>query len=78
MLMSKKNQRGDTLIEVMVAMAIVASVLGAAYTTSARALRLARQAQERAEAVKFTQSQIESLKYLSKTKPTEVFVDKKI
>lgn len=60
------TQTGDTLVEVMLAMAIVASVLGAAYGTASRSLRTGRAAQERTEALRHVESQIEQLKSLAK------------
>jgi prepilin-type N-terminal cleavage/methylation domain-containing protein len=56
------KQRGDTLIEVMIALAIVSSVIGMSYATASRALRTGRAAQERTEALKLVEGQIEILK----------------
>jgi len=56
-----RKQNGDTLIEVMIALAIIGSVIAISYATASRALRTGRAAQERTEAVKFVESQVESL-----------------
>lgn len=60
-----KNQVGDTIIEVMLAVVVVGMVLGASYATATRALRTGRFAQEQTEALKQAESQIEKLKYIS-------------
>ena len=61
----KLSQRGDTIVEVMLSIAIIGMVLGASYTTSTRALRTGRFAQEHTEALKLAESQIEKLKYIA-------------
>lgn len=57
----KRRQAGDTIVEVMIVLAILGSAIGISYTTASRSLLNARQAQENAEATKIAQSQIESL-----------------
>lgn len=59
------NSIGDTLIEVLIATAIVSSILGGAYVTSNRSLRTTRQAEERVEALKYAESQVEKLRVAS-------------
>lgn len=56
---------GDTLVEVMISMAIIALVLGSSYSLAIRATNTGRQAQERVEATKLIEGQIEKLKYRS-------------
>jgi prepilin-type N-terminal cleavage/methylation domain-containing protein len=56
------TQAGDTLIEVMIAMAIIGLVIAVSYSTANRALQVGRRAQERTEALKEAESQIETLK----------------
>lgn len=67
-----KKQRGDTIIEVMLSLAIVGMSLGIAYAITNRSLATGRAAQERIEAVKLAESQLEGLKsvYSSTTKST--------
>jgi len=55
------NQSGDTIVEVLLAIAVVSVVLGGAYASVSRSLNSARASQERNEAVKFVESQLESL-----------------
>jgi prepilin-type N-terminal cleavage/methylation domain-containing protein len=62
MLKILKSSRGDTLIEVMISMAVIATVLGSAYAISSRSIKVGRLAQERVEAVKLLESQLETLK----------------
>lgn len=61
----KTNQIGDTIVEVMIAIAVIGMVLGVSYATAARALRAGRAAQEQTEALKLAESQVEKLKYLA-------------
>ncbi|MCA9347460.1 type II secretion system protein [Candidatus Saccharibacteria bacterium] len=57
-----KRSRGDTLIEVMIALAIISSVIAVSYATASKALLVGRAAQERTEALKLLEGQIETLK----------------
>lgn len=61
----KLNQIGDTIVEVMIAVAVLGTVIGGVYSVASRSLRNARQAQERSEALKYTESQIEQLKQIA-------------
>lgn len=60
--MFKLNDVGDTIVEVLIATAIVSLILGGAYATSTRSLKTTRQAEERVEALKYTESQLERLR----------------
>jgi prepilin-type N-terminal cleavage/methylation domain-containing protein len=55
------NQSGDTIIEVLIAMAILAVILTGAYATSNRSLITERDAQEHSEALTVAQTQVEDL-----------------
>jgi Tfp pilus assembly protein PilV len=59
-----KNQTGDTIVEVMIAILVVSAVLGGAYVTSNHSLKNTRQAQEHAVALKYAESQLEQIKSL--------------
>jgi Tfp pilus assembly protein PilV len=65
--MLKLNQKGDTIVEVLISMGVIATVLGAAYGISNRSLRIGRLSQERVEAVKLLETQLETLKSRVKT-----------
>jgi len=53
---------GDTIVEVLLAIAILGSVLSGAYVTAGRSQKNIRQAQERGEALQLVQAQIEQVK----------------
>lgn len=69
----KQNQRGDTIVEVLISIAVISLILGGAYITTNNSLRAERGAQERTDASKLVESQIESLKNLADTGNTEIF-----
>lgn len=56
------GERGDTIVEVLIAIAIVGLVLASAYATSNRSTLNIQDAQERSEALKLAQSQIELMR----------------
>lgn len=56
------NHRGDTIVEVLIAVSIVSFILVTAYATSTRAMGSIREGQERQEALSLAQSQIELLR----------------
>lgn len=55
-------QRGDTIVEVLISLGVLAMVIGGAYSIVNVALRNSRQAQERSEATKLAESHVEMLK----------------
>lgn len=61
-LFSKLDSAGDTIVEVLLAIAIVSVTLGAAYVAANRSLRATRLSQERGEALKYAESQVEMLR----------------
>lgn len=65
----KLKQTGDTIIEVLIAMTVASSVLGISYATANRNLLITRASQERSEAARLIQGQIESLRYVNNTAP---------
>jgi len=60
----KLNQRGDTLIEVAIAIVIVGTILFSAYVLSSKAFQLGQSAKERSQAVQLAQQQAEGLRSL--------------
>jgi prepilin-type N-terminal cleavage/methylation domain-containing protein len=68
-----RRERGDTLVEVLIAIAVVSLVLGGAYATTNRSLLASRDAQERGNALKLAQSQLEQVKGLAATDPAKIF-----
>ncbi len=55
------TQRGDTIIEVMIVLAVLGLAIGIAYSTANRSLLNARQAQENSQATAAAQAQVEQL-----------------
>jgi len=60
------HQAGDTIIEVLLALAVTVTVLTGAYVVANRALKIGRLAQERTEATKIAQGQIEAIASLAR------------
>ncbi len=60
--MTQWKERGDTIVEVLIAMAVVSMVLGGAYASVNRSTIQTRTAQERGEALQLLQGQVERLK----------------
>lgn len=59
------KQAGDTIIEVLFALLVVAVAIGIAYRVSTTSLRASRQAQERTTALKHVEGQIELIKAIA-------------
>ncbi len=61
------EQRGDTIVEVLLAMAVVGLVLGSSFGIANRSLRIGQSARERTTALKIAESQIELMKSIKTT-----------
>lgn len=59
------SERGDTLVEVLMAIAVVSSVLTAGFLSSNKSLQSTRASQQRAEALKLAEAQAEVLASLA-------------
>jgi len=68
---AKLRQRGDTIVEVLIAMSVIGLVLGASFGIANRATQTGRAAQERTEALKIAESQLELLKTHYEANPTD-------
>lgn len=66
-------QRGDTIVEVLIAVAVVSSVLAISYSIMNSNLLILRNNQERTEASKIAQAQIEQLKTAWQTTDPSAF-----
>jgi len=64
------NQKGDTIVEVLIAVVIVSSVLVGAFTISNLSLKQIRMSQERSEAQKVAQQFAESIDSLTLSNTT--------
>lgn len=67
------SNRGDTIVEVLIAIAVVSLVLAGAFVSSNRSLKATRTAQERGEALKLAESQVEQIKLAADNKTLDVF-----
>lgn len=69
--MKQLNSRGDTIVEVLITIIVVSSALVGAIATSNYGVKQIRMAQERTEAQKIAQQEIEKLDtVIAKNKPT--------
>lgn len=59
------NKAGDTIVEVMIVLAVLGSAISISYATANRSLLNARQAQESSEATALAQGQVELLRSMS-------------
>lgn len=62
MLIKRLNSNGDTIVEVLVCIAVVSAVLGGAFVTTRSSQVGVRNSQEHAEALKLIESQLEQLR----------------
>ncbi len=60
--MRQLQNRGDTIVEVLIAIVVIGAVLTGAYVTGNQSLNANRAAQERAEALKYVEGQVERIK----------------
>jgi prepilin-type N-terminal cleavage/methylation domain-containing protein len=67
------SERGDTLVEVLIAIAVASLILGGAFVTTNRSLQATRDAQERGNSFKLVESQIERIKNLAASNPDSLF-----
>ena len=63
-----KSMRGDTIVEVLIAMAVLALMLGGAYYTAGLNYRNVRDSQEHTEAVALAEGQIEDIRIMDPAK----------
>lgn len=62
LLNTHRRENGDTIVEVLIALAIIGLVIAGAYATADSSTRIVRQAQERSDAVKVAESQLETIR----------------
>jgi Tfp pilus assembly protein PilV len=60
-----RNQRGDTIVEVLIAVAVVSLVLAGSYAIANRNLRTIQDTQEHAQALQLAQREVEGLRALA-------------
>lgn len=67
------KERGDTIVEVLVAIGVTSLILGGAFVITNRSLQGTRQASERQNALKLVESQLEWIKSLSASDAPALF-----
>lgn len=60
--MKNLRQAGDTIVEVLIAIAVVSAVLAGAFTSVRQSTQTTRSAQEQSEALKLAEAQLEQIK----------------
>jgi prepilin-type N-terminal cleavage/methylation domain-containing protein len=58
-----RNQRGDTIVEVLIAIAVISLVLAGAYATVRKSTATMQDTQERGEAQKLVEGQLELMRH---------------
>lgn len=71
--MLKLHQKGDTIVEVLLAIAVASAVLGGAFVSANRSFQGVRQSQERGEALELIEAQLERLKAAAKDDTKGIF-----
>lgn len=64
-LIKLRPQNGDTIVEVLIALSVLALILVAGYSISTRSINGVRASQERSEALRVAESQLEQIRGLS-------------
>lgn len=67
------KERGDTIVEVLIAVAVIGMTLGGAYVTTNRNMQTSRNTEERSAGLKVAEGQIEQLKALIAKDAAKVF-----
>lgn len=57
-----QTERGDTIVEVLICILVISTMLAGAFATTNNSLQAVRMSQERSQAIKITESQVESLR----------------
>lgn len=70
---NNRSQAGDTIVEVLVCVALLGAVIGAAYATASRNMLINQASQERLAGMKVAESQLERLRAKASTAPDTVF-----
>lgn len=65
------NDRGDTIVEVLITVAIVSTVLAGAFTVTQRSALAVRDSQERGEMLQILQGQVELVRALAAKESTD-------
>lgn len=69
----RASSAGDTIVEVMISMAVLGGALGIAYAIANNSLNQSRDAQERTQVTKILQSQLELLRASASLPNTQIY-----
>ena len=67
------KERGDTIVEVLISIAVISTVMAGAFITTNHSLQGTRQAQERVNGLKLVESQIELIKAVASTNSNALY-----
>ena len=70
----RSSERGDTIVEVLIAIAVISVVLAGAFSMTNSSLQGERDAQERLNATNLTEGQLEELRAISQSDPADAQV----
>jgi Tfp pilus assembly protein PilV len=70
---SRNTQAGDTIVEVLIAIAVISMILAGAFAVTSRSSRAVRDSQEHAEALFLLQGQVERVRTLSTSVSSPVY-----
>ena len=59
---SSRKQAGDTIVEVIIAIAVISTILSGAFLVTSRSSRAVRDSEEHAQALQYLQGQVELLR----------------
>lgn len=76
MRLRRLRDTGDTIIEVLVCLAVLGFMLTLAYSIATRAQQTIQSAHERSRALKLAEGQIEQMKAIAKNSPAEIFTNR--
>lgn len=69
--MLKLKNDGDTIVEVLIALAVLSLAFAISYSTATRALQVSQNSQEHSLALEYLDSQVEALRYVA-TQPNQI------
>ncbi len=69
--MLKLENGGDTIIEVLIALAVLSLAFAISYATASRALQVSQNSQEHSLALEYLDAQVEALRYVA-TQPQQI------
>jgi type II secretory pathway pseudopilin PulG len=70
---ARLTERGDTVVEVLICIAVIGLLLGGAFVLTNRSLQGTRAAQERLNGIKIVEGQLEQIKSLASTDAAGLF-----